>query len=521
MPPKIDMSREEAAEREIGVTRVSIGVRSVLIAVFLLSLVAIPCIQATRGFGLGWTAESGANPSGFPGRLSSISHFLKTGFQGIEKSLEENSFLTKSVLPPMQTFAFRWFGLGNEKVYVAREGWLYYRPDVDYVLEGGRAPAARIDRAANALVELDAELRARGIRLIVLPVPVKPVVESGPLGGDAPDRPPHNASYGKFLAGLRAAGVEVFDSTPLLLESRKSTGLPQYLKTDTHWTPAAMESVAEAVAKEIASPAPAQPALQKSAPLAVLNTGDLAVMLQLLPAASAALAERAEIHPVTLADGSPWRPDPNSAVLLLGDSFSNIYSSPDLGWGEGAGFAEHLSRHLGKSIDRIAINAGGALTVRQALARDSGRLAGKKTVIYQFAVRELTSGDWRPVPIPAAVSAPAPAETASTLLGVVKAVSPLPAPGSVPYKDAVISLHLGEINGDPQAEALVFLKGMTGNVPTEAAGLQAGDRVSIAVVPWDSVEDKFGSITRIELDGGAAELESVYWAEKMPAVVEP
>ena len=66
MPPKIDMSREEAAEREIGVTRVSSGVKILLVAIFLLSLVAIPAIQSTRGFGVAGPKTPNSKSSPFP-----------------------------------------------------------------------------------------------------------------------------------------------------------------------------------------------------------------------------------------------------------------------------------------------------------------------------------------------------------------------------------------------------------------------------------------------------------------------
>lgn len=503
MPPKIDMSREEAAEREIGVTRVSSGVKILLVALFLASLVAVPVIQSTRSFGVKWSGEEKESSPGLWSRLAALNHHLKTAALNIEKSLEEDSFLTKTFLPPVQTLAFRLFGLGNEKVYVAPDGWLHYRPDVDYVLETGRA--SPFEAPTKALAQLNADLQSRGIRLIVLPVPAKPVVESLPSGTP-------QASHNQFLAELRRNGIEVFDPTSLLIEWRRSTGRPQYLKTDSHWTPEAMEAVAGFLAEKIL-PAPLPSSLKKDPPLPVKNTGDLAVMLQLLPEANAAMAETAKIHPVRLANGTAWHPDPSSDVLLLGDSFTNIYSTPDLGWGEGAGLAEHLSLNLGRPVDRIAINAGGSLTVRQSLARNPARLDGKKIVIYQFAVRELTSGDWRSVRIAATTPAAEKNKSATTLNGRVNAITPLPAPGSVPYKDAVISLHLVEINGDPQAEALVFIRGMTANVPTKASKIQAGDRVSLAVVPWETVEDKFGSITRIELDSPAAELDSIYWAD--------
>ena len=109
--------------------------------------------------------------------------------------------------------------------------------------------------------------------------------------------------------------------------------------------------------------------------------------------------ERVTIQRVETAEGSPWRADPHADVLLLGDSFTNIYSQSDLGWGTGAGLAEQLSYYLGRPIDRLALNSGGALNTRQRLAQELAtghdRLAGKKVVVYQFAVRELAIGDWR------------------------------------------------------------------------------------------------------------------------------
>jgi len=100
--------------------------------------------------------------------------------------------------------------------------------------------------------------------------------------------------------------------------------------------------------------------------------------------------------------------------LLLGDSFTNIYAvrsafaqSEDgvpLDWGESAGLAEQLSHHLGRPVDRIARNAGGSHSTRRDLARDlargGDRLDGVRVVVWQFAVRELSHGDWPVIPLP-------------------------------------------------------------------------------------------------------------------------
>ena len=90
--------------------------------------------------------------------------------------------------------------------------------------------------------------------------------------------------------------------------------------------------------------------------------------------------------------------------MLLGDSFSNVYSMSELGWGEGAGLAEQLAASLGRPIDKIAVNAGGAFGARERLvselAEGRDRLAGKKIVIWQFAQRELAVGNWKTLPLP-------------------------------------------------------------------------------------------------------------------------
>jgi alginate O-acetyltransferase complex protein AlgJ len=126
--------------------------------------------------------------------------------------------------------------------------------------------------------------------------------------------------------------------------------------------------------------------------------GDTAAMLDLPATQHRYPPERVTIGRVLGADGSPWRPSRSADVLVLGASFSNIYSTASLGWGESAGLAEHLSVALRRPVDRIVQNDQGAFATRARLARDlaggTDRLAGKRAVIYQFATRELSSGDW-------------------------------------------------------------------------------------------------------------------------------
>src|SRR5690606_23927972 len=95
-----------------------------------------------------------------------------------------------------------------------------------------------------AIVDFHRRLEARDITLIVVPTPVKPSVHPGFLNRALADlgEPLQNRSYDTWLADVRGAGVRVFDPAPLLASS--AAAAPQYLATDTHWRPEAMEAVA-------------------------------------------------------------------------------------------------------------------------------------------------------------------------------------------------------------------------------------------------------------------------------------
>ncbi|MGB6643110.1 MAG: hypothetical protein WBG67_20250, partial [Thermoanaerobaculia bacterium] len=136
----------------------------------------------------------------------------------------------------------------------------------------------------------------------------------------------------------------------------------------------------------------------------VENIGDIATMLHLPAGQQLFTNEQVTTQRILTFEGRPWRADPNAQVLLLGDSFANIYAVDRLGWGAGAGLAEQLSYYLQQPVDKLALDAGGAHASRQALARElasgKNRLTGKKVVVYQFAMRELAFGDWKLIPLP-------------------------------------------------------------------------------------------------------------------------
>jgi alginate O-acetyltransferase complex protein AlgJ len=136
-----------------------------------------------------------------------------------------------------------------------------------------------------------------------------------------------------------------------------------------------------------------------AAPQTATRLGDLVDMLKLLDDQRQFTRRTVTVHQVQDAQGNPWESDPAADVLLLGDSFTNIFTLEGMGWGAAAGLGPQLSRALGRPLDVIAQNDSGAFATRQALARElaagNDRLAGKRVVIWEFASRELSNGDWK------------------------------------------------------------------------------------------------------------------------------
>jgi alginate O-acetyltransferase complex protein AlgJ len=260
-------------------------------------------------------------------------------------------------------------------------------------------------------------LKERGIELIVMPAPSKPMIQPEKLSSrfSSDQGALQNASYRAFCDALRREGIRLFDPSDALIEAKRQTEQPQFLQTDTHWTPEAMGRVAGALAQYIRS--------QKLLPDAdavdyrrtsetVENLGDIALMLKLPLHQTLYSSQRVRIHPVQSPNGESWKPRKDADVLLLGDSYSNIYSLDGMGWGKSAGFAEQLSYDLKRPLDRIVINDGGSYTTREQLLRENARgkdrLKGKRLVIWEFAMRDLIEGDWKRLDLPSASMAPRP-----------------------------------------------------------------------------------------------------------------
>jgi len=435
-------TREEIAKVEIGHTNVSPSVARGLTAFFLAALVLVPSIEtfvplllpseerptvwavlggipdevsaavgeATRAGASLWSRTLTANRT----TMASLVEF--------EDALESESVLGRALRPPAQRLLSGWLGAGNEQVYVGRQDqdgvrWVFYRPDLEYLTNRGFLEPDVLERRIQnsselrelpqpdprpAILAFHRQLEAQGIRLIVVPTPTKPGVHPEMLVDSVESGAGiiQNSSYREFVQWLEAQGILVFEPGPSLLAQRRFG--PQYLATDTHWRPEAMEAVARDFAAFVRANIPLPPASPPRLRIEqreITNAGDTVLMLDLPASQQIYPAEPVVTRRVVGDQGEAWRSTREADVLVLGDSFANIYSLASMGWGDSAGFVEHLSFALQRPLDRIVQNADGAYATRELLEREADtRLPGKRVVIWQFAARELAFGDWKVIP---------------------------------------------------------------------------------------------------------------------------
>ena len=410
-----DPSHDADLRRGILRTTISRRVAWALVLPFLLVVYAIPVGQVIRD-----------RRAGDESVLLDLFRRAPTreNIRQFEDDLDKASTAREYLRPLMQAELTRFGGYGNSKATIGRGGWLFYAPGITalggppfldpVVLEARRSAAEGAGDAPvspdprPAVIEFARFLEARGIRLVLFPVPDKASLQPVELHGrtrDASVAPARNPDAARLAAELGNAGVLVFDPTPAALHPGDT---PCFMRQDTHWTPAWMEAVAGQLAHFLAdhrlvpiAAAPGGVARWRAVAKTVSRVGDVTDMLGLPEGQRLFSPDVVAIHEVQDQTGAPFEPSDKASVLLLGDSFTNVFSLEPMGWGTSAGFGAQLARALDRDVDVIAQNDAGAHATRRllhdTLAGGEDRLAGKTVVIWELASRELAVGDFKKV----------------------------------------------------------------------------------------------------------------------------
>jgi hypothetical protein len=514
--------REAQAKREIGHTDLSPAGARILIAGLLILFLIGTVVQlfnetaVLREFtSLHQAAVRAWNRDAEGTRLFRANRALLTAMENWEDDLADEAWFRPALLDTLQPLLWR-LGSGNGEAVRGRGDWLLFQPDIDYVT----GPAFDVDLPLTGIRDLSEQLAERGITLVVVPAPVKPQIHPESLTTRSATAPLRNPSETPLFEALADAGIPVIDLAAFADE------IP-YLKTDTHWDPIGMRRAAEITADALREHLPERdPVPAEIIESEITHFGDIAEMLSLPEGQTLIQPETVTHQRVEQAAGG-------ERVLLLGDSFSNIFSLEAMGWGARGGFAEHLGAALGEPVRALRRNDAGASATRhmlaQDLARGNDRLDGIDIVVWQFAARELRFGDWSPIELPlAARERPAPEPDSAdapmidgfepfTGTARIAEISSFPRPGQVPYADHVITLHLTHMQSEggtvTNGQTIARILSMRNHTLTEATRLRPGMQISLNLIPFMDVEDEYGALNVSVLDNPDLLLIEPFWIE--------
>jgi hypothetical protein len=287
------------------------------------------------------------------------------------------------------------------------DGFLFYRNSLEYVVGGDLELQRKGRNPLPVIVEFKRELEARGVDFLFVPVPTKAEIFPEEIDGHGKGFAGQvvNPFERKLLLDLGVAGVETIDLLPAFLAAREPDKIEKELvfqHQDTHWTDRGLRLAAQLIAARLkAYPWYASVARQGQKLHAKATTfsrhGDLRSRLP------GALRQRYKpetliAHQVLRADGTPYDDDPDSPIVVLGDSFTGVYELMDA---EHAGVSAHLALDIGAPVD-LVMSYGGGPNVRQKLMRrGADALGSKKVVVWIMTARDLFNywEEWEPLTI--------------------------------------------------------------------------------------------------------------------------
>lgn len=247
--------------------------------------------------------------------------------------------------------------------------------------------SATVAPAIDAIADFHAQLQAEDIALLVVPVPPKIVMASGPAGLTDDDAAKMRAGWETILSELRTRGVSVLD----LAADFGAAPAEFYCRRDTHWSGRGIERAVQGVSAW----------LGESTDLTVQPSPNGAWKKQKI---SGDLGGEAEEIDLWFAAGR-FAPDNRAhPLVLLGDSHVLVFHGGGDLHATGAGLPDRLGAALGSSPDVLGVRGSGATSSRIALARrarsDAAYLDGKKALVWCFAGREFTEADaWKKIPL--------------------------------------------------------------------------------------------------------------------------
>jgi hypothetical protein len=385
--------------------------------------------------------DAGAIKRSFDGRRGVAAYVRHTGraFRRIlvgsdylrpyEKEMEKSSIFANAVRPWMLAVNYAVFGDLGSKGIPGEDGWLFYRPDVEYLVKPyvlGQASrsvdpndAPITESIIDTIVSFKNQLSSRGIGLLFVIMPTKPSIYPDLLNPSVPSGASGIMTHSlRMIRDLRAASVETVDLFAAFARERQNDAVAAeslYLRTDTHFKYRGVRTTARVIAERVRQ----YSWFTEGAVEYVVDTvtvprkGDIAEMIGLPqkimprfprlfePEQTRCMQVYRLLRDETgaVADRTLYKDDyARSSILVLGDSFSRMYQTDSP---RGAGWIAHLALELGQPVASLVNDGGASTLVREVLARKPNLLRNKKLVVWEVVERDFRFGEkgWKDVKI--------------------------------------------------------------------------------------------------------------------------
>lgn len=337
-----------------------------------------------------------------------------------EDRLEKSSIYQQRIRPFFQLYRYMALREMGDKALRGIDGWTFYVPGIDYLVQPywrehkaqrgdnqvllSRRNVQQGDPVAT-IADFHAQLKKRGIELLVVPMPGKASVYPDKLSRGLKPSLALSGHTQRLTGELRKKGVNVFEMHRVFIEARKKKDCPQlYMRTDTHWTGHGVKLGAEKIAAWIKA-RPWFSKLEKKQrytrkQVQVERRGDIPRMTRVPPIEKLFPPDKvAAFRVFDKESGEPYEEPEEykeAPILLLGDSFARVFESDAP---EAAGVVSNIAYELQQPLLSIVNDGGASTLVRQELAREITMLEGKKLVIWLFVERDVRFGlkGWQPI----------------------------------------------------------------------------------------------------------------------------
>lgn len=267
------------------------------------------------------------------------------------------------------------FREGRPGVVVGDDGWLFSKEEFEATLK--RTPD--LAEAAGGVAEVRDLLAAKGIELVVVPLPAKADIYREHVSYAAIPTDLERL-YEDFRTVLDNAGIKNIETRAPLLQAKAKGQL--FLTTDTHWTPLGAEVVADAVGETLGKRDTAY-TIADVAP--VPREGDLSKFI-----VTGGLAPLVGLGPETVVPREATAPPAASTDIFGPSSIPFVLTGTSYSANPQWSFGESLKVSLGSDVLNLAEEGKGPVAPMRAFL-DSATLRDTppEVVIWEFPVRYL------------------------------------------------------------------------------------------------------------------------------------